>query len=79
MKKFCIKMIELYQKFSTFRPNKCRLYPTCSEYAKICISRFGVFYGIILSLKRLFRCSGSKQILVDKPPQNIKGDFKWLI
>lgn len=79
MKKLCIKLIEFYQKFSKLKPSKCRLFPTCSEYAKISIERFGAWVGVWLSVKRLFRCSGSSKILVDKPPQNIKGDFKWLI
>lgn len=35
---------------------KCRFYPTCSEYASEAIGRYGLFYGIQLSLRRLFRC-----------------------
>ena len=34
----------------------CRFIPTCSEYMKIAIERFGVFKGIYLGTKRILRC-----------------------
>jgi len=34
----------------------CRFVPSCSEYARDAIVRFGVARGSILALKRLARC-----------------------
>jgi uncharacterized protein len=34
----------------------CRYYPTCSEYTRQAVERFGVFEGIWLGSKRLLRC-----------------------
>ncbi len=35
---------------------ECRYYPTCSEYACQCLTKHGIFMGIILSIKRIIRC-----------------------
>ena len=80
-KKLEIFLIKLYQKqvSSSFK-GKCRMYPTCSNYALIAINRFGFCKGNFLLLKRLFVCSNFKsKKIVDHVPQNIKGEYKWLI
>jgi len=53
-----LRGIELYQhEFSGFFPAiHCRMKPTCSSYAEICISRFGPWKGSLLALKRILRC-----------------------
>ena len=79
MKRFLVKLIEVYQKFSSARSSKCRMLPTCSQYAKIAILRFGSIKGLWLTMARLLRCAQKGGRQVDKVPQNIKGDFKWLI
>ena len=79
IKKFEHWLIKKYQNFSRHTPGKCRLSPTCSNYALISLNRFGFFKGNFLILKRLFRCASKKQIICDNVPQNIKGDYKWLI
>lgn len=35
---------------------RCRFAPSCSEYAKESIHRFGALYGSWLALRRLLRC-----------------------
>ncbi|MDQ5983095.1 MAG: putative membrane protein insertion efficiency factor [Eubacteriales bacterium SKADARSKE-1] len=58
MAKFLIKLIKFYQKnISPTKPARCRFYPTCSEYAKEAVSRFGFFKGGFLTLFRLLRCN----------------------
>lgn len=61
MKKFLIKMIEWYQKnISTYLDSKnikCKYYPTCSEYTKQAIEKYGVLKGIWLGIKRFLRCN----------------------
>ncbi|MBI3093122.1 MAG: membrane protein insertion efficiency factor YidD [Candidatus Levybacteria bacterium] len=34
----------------------CRFKPSCSEYARRAITRYGIFRGARLSLTRLLRC-----------------------
>jgi putative membrane protein insertion efficiency factor len=36
---------------------RCRYYPSCSEYAVQAISRFGVLRGLVLAFWRLLRCN----------------------
>ncbi len=35
---------------------QCRFYPTCSHYAEDAFREYGVARGIIMSVKRIFRC-----------------------
>jgi putative membrane protein insertion efficiency factor len=42
--------------FSQQFAGSCRFLPSCSEYAAEAVSRFGVFRGSLLALRRLSRC-----------------------
>ena len=61
MKKILIKLIELYQKhISMWLTNKninCKFYPTCSEYTKQAIVKYGAGKGSILGIKRILKCN----------------------
>lgn len=48
----------------------CRFIPSCSEYAKQAIERFGVRQGVIMSLRRLLRCHPLHPGGFDPPPGN---------
>lgn len=49
--------IRVYQAtLSRILPPSCRFYPSCSEYSRQAIERYGVFQGIWMGLKRLARC-----------------------
>ncbi len=56
MEKFLIFLINCYQKISKFTPKNCRFYPTCSEYTKQAIQKYGIFKGVWLGVKRICRC-----------------------
>ena len=56
MKKILIKLINIYQWFSKFTPSVCRFYPTCSEYMKQAIIKYGVLKGGLLGIKRILKC-----------------------
>ena len=60
MKKICIYLIELYQKYISKLKNKnikCKFYPTCSEYTKQAIEKYGVLKGILLGTIRILKCN----------------------
>ena len=50
--------IRLYQVvISPAIGQRCRYYPSCSEYAVQAISRFGILRGLVLTAWRLLRCN----------------------
>ena len=57
MKRIAIFLIELYQKkISKYTKRNCRFYPTCSEYSKQAILKYGFLKGSFLSIKRISKC-----------------------
>lgn len=56
MKKIFLFLISIYQKISKHTPPVCRFYPTCSEYTKQAIIKYGVLKGVWLGIKRILRC-----------------------
>ena len=56
IKKIFVKLIEIYQFFSKYKPKVCRFYPTCSQYTKEAIIKYGVIKGGWLGIKRICRC-----------------------
>jgi uncharacterized protein len=51
-------LITLYQKaVSPFLPQSCRFYPTCSDYARQAVLKYGVLKGGFMSMKRVLRCN----------------------
>lgn len=57
MKKVFLELISLYQRFvSPLLPPTCRYTPTCSQYAREAVERFGVLKGLWLTGKRILRC-----------------------
>ncbi len=50
--------IRLYQRLlSPAFGERCKYYPSCSEYAAQAISRFGILRGLVLAVWRLLRCN----------------------
>lgn len=56
IKKIFVKIIEIYQFFSRYKPKVCRFYPTCSQYTKEAIIKYGVLKGLWLGIKRICKC-----------------------
>ena len=57
MKHVLIFVITMYQKLlSPWLPPTCRFTPSCSQYAKEALKRYGALRGIFLSSKRVLKC-----------------------
>ena len=72
IKKLILFLIKIYQKISALTPPKCRFYPTCSEYTKQAIIRFGVFKGGILGIKRIVKCHPLNEGGYDPVPDKVQ-------
>lgn len=62
IKNLIIKFITFYQRFispifSTYFGINCKFYPSCSEYTKEAIKRYGLLKGGFLGFKRILRCN----------------------
>lgn len=61
MKKISINLIKWYQKsISPWLESKnirCKFYPSCSEYTKQAIEKYGFIKGFIKGVKRILRCN----------------------
>ena len=61
MRKIGIQCILFYQKYISpmlhFRGIECKYYPTCSEYTKQAIEKYGLEKGILLGSKRIIKCN----------------------
>ena len=57
MKKLSIKLIKFYQSLPLTAHNRCRFYPTCSNYAIEAIEKYGFFKGWGLAIKRILKCN----------------------
>jgi uncharacterized protein len=75
MKKIAISLITLYQKtlspdHGVFRARYphgfCKFYPSCSEYTKQAIEKFGIIKGAGMGILRILRCNPFTQPRIDK-------------
>ncbi len=57
MKYAVLGLLGLYKTFiSPFLPPACRFEPTCSEFTRQAVEKYGAFKGSWLGLKRILRC-----------------------
>ena len=64
---------------SPLLPNMCIYRPSCSTFGLLCIKRFGIIKGSYLTFKRIMRCAPNHEGGTDRVPEDIKGDFKWIL
>ncbi len=63
-------MIKVYQKLiSPLLTPRCKYYPSCSTYAELAISEFGI-KGFFMVISRLVRCNPFSNGGVDYPSKN---------
>lgn len=57
MRAVIIFALNLYKRWlSPLLPSACRYHPTCSEYMKDAVERYGALRGVWLGFRRLLRC-----------------------
>ncbi len=49
------KLIKIYQSLTPF--HVCRFAPTCSEYTRQAINKYGTMRGMWMGCKRIVRCN----------------------
>jgi uncharacterized protein len=58
LRRAAVLPIRLYQLLlSPMVGERCKYYPSCSEYAAQAIQRFGILRGLVLAGWRLLRCN----------------------
>lgn len=69
-KRLALLIILLYQKIISplLGSNKCRYYPSCSEYTKISLKKYGFIKGAISGIFRILRCAPFSKGGIDFPP-----------
>lgn len=57
LRTYSVKLIDFYQKnISAFKKPSCVFYPTCSNYTKGAILKYGTLKGVYLGFLRILRC-----------------------
>ncbi len=58
MKIVALGLIRAYQLvLSPLLPPSCRYHPTCSEYTRQAIERYGFWRGAFMGIRRICRCT----------------------
>jgi putative membrane protein insertion efficiency factor len=75
-----IGMIQLYRyTFSAFAGRTCRHLPTCSEYTRDAIGRFGFWPGGWMGAARLIRCRPGGTDGYDPVPDQLPAEAHWYL
>ena len=57
MRKLIVAILRLYKwMLSPMLPSACRYYPSCSDYMRQAVEKYGVARGLWMGAKRLLRC-----------------------
>lgn len=66
-RKIFVSLIKIYQKYiSPTIGARCKYYPTCSEYTRQAIDKYGIIKGSFLGIKRILKCNPFSHGGVDK-------------
>ena len=57
-RRMLVYLIRLYQKYiSPCFPKHCKYYPTCSEYTRQAVDKYGIIKGSLLGIIRILKCN----------------------
>lgn len=57
-RRILVYLIRLYQKYiSPCFPKHCKYYPTCSEYTRQAVDKYGIIKGSLLGIIRILKCN----------------------
>jgi hypothetical protein len=69
-----LSLLAFYKRFvSPLLGARCRFHPSCSDYARIAIARYGSLRGTWLTINRLLRC----QPMCDGGNDPVPAQFSW--
>lgn len=69
MKTIALFFLKVYKRLlSPLLPNSCRFYPSCSEYSRQAIEKYGVLKGTRLSIVRISKCHPFHKGGIDEVP-----------
>lgn len=72
-----LKSIKIYQ-LLFFNDYKCKYWPSCSNYSKLCLERFGIA-GLYFASKRLLKCHPFNPFSkggIDQVPEKVRKNAK---
>jgi putative membrane protein insertion efficiency factor len=70
MTRLLLALITLYQRLlSPLLGSRCRFHPSCSDYARVAVARFGAGRGGVLAIWRILRCQPFSEGGIDEVPQ----------
>lgn len=53
-----VSCIRFYQKhITTHTKKRCIFYPTCSEYVRQAVDKYGIIKGNLIGIKRILKCN----------------------
>lgn len=74
LRRSVIRLIRLYQaSIGGTYGNRCRFYPSCSEYAVEVVHEHGVVRGGAFAVRRVVRCAPWARGGIDLPPAGERG------
>ncbi|HPD44698.1 MAG TPA: membrane protein insertion efficiency factor YidD [Candidatus Woesebacteria bacterium] len=65
MKKVILGILNFYSRIPYWGHAGCRFIPSCSEYTKEAVEKYGAVGGLILGLKRISKCHPFKKGGID--------------
>ena len=74
MSRILIALLRGYKRWlSPLLGSRCRFHPSCSDYARVAVARFGAWRGGWLGIHRILRCQPLCAGGIDPVPEH----FQW--